>query len=135
MSPREFLWCSGVIILLLMMGVAFTGAQVRRVAKVFLFKTNWIGLYFLNLFFVSLLRKCLVMPMYTKIVSKEMKEFILAFKISVSYFIARIDVVNRPVQAIDFLTLTYTCVMFKYWFLLSINSLFIKMIHVRSWNN
>lgn len=25
MAPREFLWCSGVIILLLMMGVAFTG--------------------------------------------------------------------------------------------------------------
>lgn len=27
MEPREFLWCSGVILLLLMMGTAFTGKQ------------------------------------------------------------------------------------------------------------
>jgi hypothetical protein len=29
MEPRELLWCSGVLLLLLMMGTAFTGARVR----------------------------------------------------------------------------------------------------------
>ena len=33
MAPREFLWCSGVILLLLMMATAFTGAQVRRAGR------------------------------------------------------------------------------------------------------
>ena len=33
MEPRELLWCSGVILLLLMMGTAFTGAPVRRVVE------------------------------------------------------------------------------------------------------
>ena len=33
MEPRELLWCSGVILLLLMMGTAFTGARVRRVGR------------------------------------------------------------------------------------------------------
>jgi quinol-cytochrome oxidoreductase complex cytochrome b subunit len=35
MEPREVLWCSGVILLLLMMGTAFTGARVRGVVKFF----------------------------------------------------------------------------------------------------
>jgi quinol-cytochrome oxidoreductase complex cytochrome b subunit len=33
MAPRELLWCSGVFLLLLMMGTAFTGARVRSVEK------------------------------------------------------------------------------------------------------
>jgi quinol-cytochrome oxidoreductase complex cytochrome b subunit len=31
MFPRKTLWCSGVVIFLLMMAVAFTGARVRHV--------------------------------------------------------------------------------------------------------
>jgi len=57
MEPRELLWCSGVILLLLMMGTAFTGARVRGVVE-FLFYPKHIGQYCNNnLILGSLLRK------------------------------------------------------------------------------
>ena len=39
MHPRQLLWCSGVIIFILMMATAFMGARVRRVV-VFLFSLS-----------------------------------------------------------------------------------------------
>ena len=63
MEPRELLWCSGVVLLLLMMGTAFTGARVRRVVEFIysildLFYPKHIGQYYYNnLILGSLLRK------------------------------------------------------------------------------
>jgi hypothetical protein len=42
MFPRKTLWCSGVVIFLLMMATAFTGARVRRVVELSYPKhTDW----------------------------------------------------------------------------------------------
>jgi quinol-cytochrome oxidoreductase complex cytochrome b subunit len=60
MEPRELLWCSGVILLLLMMGTAFTGARVRGVVKFLfnLFHLKHIGQHcYDNLILGSLLRR------------------------------------------------------------------------------
>ena len=63
MEPRELLWCSGVLLLLLMMGTAFTGAPVRRVEEFYLFYPKRIGQnYYDNLALGSPLRKWLVTP-------------------------------------------------------------------------
>merc|ERR1712032_1279452 len=37
MQPRQLLWCSGVVLFILMMATAFMGARVRRVVEVFCF--------------------------------------------------------------------------------------------------
>lgn len=45
MVPRKLLWCSGVVIFLLMMATAFTGARVRRVVELlFLTQNTSIGI-------------------------------------------------------------------------------------------
>lgn len=73
MVPRKLLWCSGVVIFLLMMATAFTGARVRRVVELslfisYLFYPKHIDRhYYNNLILESLLRKWLVMPRIQKI--------------------------------------------------------------------
>ena len=68
MFPRKTLWCSGVVIFLLMMATAFTGARVRRVVEFsffifYVFYPKHIDWYYCNnLILESLLRKWLVMP-------------------------------------------------------------------------
>ena len=63
MFPRKTLWCSGVVIFLLMMATAFTGAWVRRVVELlfFIFNPKHTGRhYYKNSILESLLWKWLV---------------------------------------------------------------------------
>lgn len=57
MAPRQLLWCSGVVILLLMMGTAFTGARVGHVEGfICTFTQNTLVSIIFNLIFGSLWR-------------------------------------------------------------------------------
>lgn len=57
MAPRQLLWCSGVVILLLMMGTAFTGARVGHVEGLIrTFTQNTLVSIIFNLIFGSLWR-------------------------------------------------------------------------------
>jgi hypothetical protein len=110
MEPRELLWCSGVIIFLLMMGTAFTGARVRHVVRFFSPKPHRMGLFFL----VHSLEawhgdgwSCLDITNinsfgFTWTMGGGVKRFIRAFKTSTNCLKALISIVSRLSRAVIF---------------------------------
>ncbi len=110
MEPRELLWCSGVILLLLMMGTAFTGAPVRRVEKFYLLYPKHIVQHYINLTLGSLLRRWLVTLRSQTInslgfkgtTSRGVKGFVRVSKTSINCSKALIGVVSRLSRALTF---------------------------------
>ena len=97
MAPRELLWCSGVIIFLLMMGTAFTGAWVRGVKKVFLFiyLKHIVLNHYCNQCSESLLWRCLGILKFqimNNLNFKKVTKFILIFKTFINGLKTFVDV-------------------------------------------
>ena len=128
MEPREFLWCSGVILLLLMMATAFTGARVRRVVEFLLFISYLFypkhidRYYYNNLILGSLLRKWLVTPKvqiinslgFKRTTSGGVKGFSRVSKTSINRSKALIGVVSRLSRAPTF-SRTSSLISKRFW--------------------
>lgn len=109
MAPRQFLWCSGVIILLLMMGTAFTGALVGHVeGLIYTFTQSTLISIIFNLVLGSLLRGWVVTSRFLEIfflnnqqcglkgtIGGGVKGCVLAFKTSNNCLKAQICIVSR----------------------------------------
>lgn len=113
MFPRKTLWCSGVVIFLLMMATAFTGARVRRVEGFFIQSiSNGITfvIHFLKACYGNV-RSCLdIQNIISSVLNEprveEVKGFNQAFKISVDCLKALIGVVSRLYRALFFLEIS-----------------------------
>jgi Cytochrome b/b6/petB len=107
MAPRQLLWCSGVIILLLMMGTAFTGAPVGHVERlIYTFTQSTSSSIILNLILGSLLRGWMVTSRFLEIFNNQqcglkgtvgggVKRYGRAFKTSNNCLKAQICIVPR----------------------------------------
>lgn len=128
MFPRKTLWCSGVVIFLLMMATAFTGARVRRVVEFsffisYVFYPKHIYWYYCNnLIFESLLRKWLVTPRiqiinslgFKRTTGGGVKGFILISKTSINCSKVLIGVVSRLSRVSTFLR-TNSLISKRFW--------------------
>jgi Cytochrome b/b6/petB len=126
--PRKLLWCSGVVIFLLMMATAFTGARVRRVVE-FLFFISYSfhpkhidRYYYNNLILESLLRKWLVTPRvqiinslgFIRITSGGVKGFSRVSKTSINRSKTLIGVVSRLSSVLTF-SRTNSLIFRRFW--------------------